>query len=106
MITISVAVTIVVYLCVSVLKVSRWARWFYEDAHDEGANDDDDEGADDDVEDGAYDDDDDDDDDDRNNEGETLLEKMTVARLQSSANGTTWLTRYVCVCVVVVVVCV
>ena len=34
MITISVAVTIVVYLCVSVLKVSRW---FYEDedAHDD-----------------------------------------------------------------------
>ena len=55
MITISVAITIVVYLCLSVLKVSRWARWFYEDedAHDEGANDDDDEGAGEDVEEGA-----------------------------------------------------
>ena len=30
---------------------------------------------------------------DRNNEGGSLLEKMTVAGLQSSANGTTWLTR-------------
>ena len=37
--------------------------------------------------------------DDRNTEGggtllENFSEKMTVAQLQSSANGTTWLTRY------------
>ena len=53
-----------------------------------------DEGA---YHDGVNDEDDDDDDhpdnDNRNNDGGTLLEKLTVARLQSSANGTTWLTR-------------
>ena len=74
MITISVAVTIVIYLCVSVLKLSRWGRDDNDDDHDNHDNDDHD-------------------DDNRNNEGGTLLEKMTVARLQSSANGTTWLTR-------------